>query len=322
MAARQAVAPPPAADAAAAEIANLGFSYKLDEGYDLTQVSLDRRIQVRNVKSYIPKQMVERFAAQMRGGAVFPPIVVTADGWLVDGNTRYAARVKRREMLHPAYVLDVSWEDADAHTQHMLFALAATLNSHGGKQLDADEQRAAARQLIELGWRNEQVARTIGVPVAKLATIKRQLQAEKRMREIGVDPAAVKTKLNVLGDTAALALNGDPYKAVVDLAADANLSQPEIKVLVRAAKDTGSDTKALELLSQQRETFAGRITEHRLTGKGKPSGANMLLQHLGFITKYQGREKELRQTNPDAVESFKEQLSRAITVLERVRALS
>ena len=69
----------------------VGVKPRLEQEFDLTTIDPDGRVQVRIDKNNAPREMVERFAAQMSFSA-FPPIVVTQDARIIDGNTRYRAR--------------------------------------------------------------------------------------------------------------------------------------------------------------------------------------------------------------------------------------
>jgi hypothetical protein len=307
----------PATDPVVAEIEALGFRYNAVPQFDLTKLSDKARIQVRDTRNYAPKDMVERFAAQM-ASSKFPPIVVTSDYWLVDGNTRTAAAAKRRQMFFPALVLDVAWESATTRQRDELFALAATLNSRGGKPLESKERREVAARFIALGWRADQIARYIGVPVTRLAGIKRQIEAETRLRKVGADPAKVEKKLNVLGSATALALNDEPYRQLAAIIPAADLTATETESLARRMKDSGSDSSALALVAATEREMADRIRQTSLTGRGKPPASAMARKFLGNVTKYEGRERELVELNPDAIQLHKETLRRAIAVLQAV----
>jgi hypothetical protein len=307
----------PVTDQVAAEIEALGFRYSAVPQFDLTRLSDEHRIQVRDKKNYAPKDMVERYAAQM-ASTEFPPIVVTSDFWLVDGNTRTAAAAKRRQMFFPALVLDVAWGSATAKQQDELFALAAALNSRGGKPLESKERREVAARFIALGWKADQIARYIGVPVTRLAGIRRQIEAEARLRKVGTDPATVEKKLNVLGGSTALALNDEPYRQLAALIPAADLTATEADSLARRMKDSGSDSRALALVADTEREMADRIRQTKLTGRGKPPASAMARKFLGNITKYEGREAELVEQNPDAAQLHRETLQRAIDVLQAV----
>src|SRR5262252_1555743 len=96
--------------------AMLGLKPKLEADFDLTRIDPNERVQIRIDKNNAPKEMVTRFASQMTFSK-FPPIVVTRDPKIVDGNTRYRARVERGERYAAALVIPVDYETADAETK-------------------------------------------------------------------------------------------------------------------------------------------------------------------------------------------------------------
>ena len=98
----------PSKSNAEVEIERVGFVYTEEAQYDLTGLNEAKRVQVRDLAHYAPKENVGRYAVQMSQSA-FPPIVVTKDGYLIDGNTRVAARRVRKEMFTPAFVVDVDF---------------------------------------------------------------------------------------------------------------------------------------------------------------------------------------------------------------------
>src|SRR5215831_15489384 len=97
--------------AAIVEVERLGFKYQEIAQYDLTQLDKSRRVQVRDPNHYAPKDAVERFAIQMQHSQ-FPPIVVTADAWIVDGNTRVGASLLRDNKFFPAIELEIAWTNS------------------------------------------------------------------------------------------------------------------------------------------------------------------------------------------------------------------
>lgn len=304
---------------AAGEIERLGFDWTEVADFDLTRLSPDRRVQVRETKHYAPKENVEQFAVMM-GETPFPPIVVTQDDWIVDGNTRVGAREKRKEKFCSAIVLDVPYTGASAKQQSMLHALAATLNQMGGERLTQREIREVAARLIQLDWKPEQIGRAIGVKQSTVTAVKREIQAADRLRKVGLDPnGAVKgASLRALGTKEPLALNDVPYRELATLAGDAGLNAGEITSTAKDARTTGSDDGALELISNLRAEYGDRIRDVELTGSGKPPVSRRLRQHLGFVTKFEGREQELLETDPQVNESHVQALRTSIAILTEV----
>ena len=179
-------APPatPAKPKPVVEIERLGFGFEEVAQYDLTEITGDMthigevlRVQVREASHYAPKESAERYAIQMNHSE-FPPIIMTRDGMLVDGNTRVAACILRKQRFFPALVLDVDYASANVKRKAEVAALAATLNSQNGVPLTGKEAREAVRKILPLGWLNEQIGRAIGVKPSVVTAVRKQVDAE------------------------------------------------------------------------------------------------------------------------------------------------
>jgi hypothetical protein len=301
------------------EIERLGFKWDEVADYDLSQLSVDRRVQTRESAHYAPKETVDQYAVAM-GEVAFPPIVVTSDAWIVDGNTRVAAKLKRKEKFSSAIVIDIAFGRSTDKQQNLLHALAATLNQMGGQRLTQKETRAVADRFVKLGWKAEQIGRAIGLAPAGVTQIKKEIDAAEKLRRVGLDAnGALKgASLRALGAKDVLALNDVPFKELAMLAADAGLNASEINSTAKDARTTGSDAAQVELISNLRTEFGDRIREKSLTGSGKPPMSRQLRQHLGFVTKFAGREQELLETDPKVHATHVEALSNAIAVLSEV----
>jgi hypothetical protein len=318
---------------AVTEAERLGFTWKLEPQYDLTQLSTNgelhdpkkvRRVQVRELSHYEPRDTVERFAIQMTQ-TPFPPIVVTRDAWLVDGSTRLGAKVlQKADMFYPAIVLDVAYEGSARKQQNLLHALAATLNCNGGKQLESNERREVAVRLIELGWKTEQIARAIGLKSSSVTAVKKEVEAADRMRRVGLNPNDEESKgpsLRALGGKEVQTLTDVPFRELAQLSVDAGLNASEITAGAKEALETGSEAGQLEVITALRAEMDDRIKEKALTGKGVPPVSRQLRQHLGFVVKFAGREQELVETAPGAIETHVERLESAVAVLAEVLRL-
>lgn len=307
--------------AAEIEIERLGFPYTEVADFDLTRLSTDRRVQVRDANHYAPKESVERYAIQM-GEVAFPPIVVTSDDWIVDGNTRVGARLRRKEKFSAALVIDVAYESGTDKQQAELYGLAATLNSLNGVPLTPKEIRDVAPKFIALGWRTEQIGRAIGLSPAGVTAVKKEVEAINKLKRVGLDPEGLRgASLRALGSRDVLALNDVPFRELASLATAAGLNASEISSAAKAAKETGSDADALASIQTLRDELGGRIREVELTGVGKPPVSRQLRQHLGFVSKFSGREHELIETDPKVNEAHVIALTTAIDVLKAVLAL-
>lgn len=284
------------------EIKRLGFDYLEDPQFDLSELSVDRRVQVREVTNYAPKDQVDRYAVQM-SQSQFPPIVVTLDGWLIDGNTRVGAWTKRAQKFCPAIVLQIEYNGRSTteKTQKQLRALALTLNSTHGKSLTPVEARNGARDLIALEWRAEQIARALGLKPAVLSQVRREIAAEDKLKRVGFTAQASLSgaALRTLGSKDALALVDAPYLGLALMAADAGLTAAEITTAAKDIRDIGSENGQITKLESLRTELGDRIRERALTGKGKPAPSRQLRQHLGYLLKWDEKTvHELLETDP------------------------
>lgn len=301
------------------EIERLGFTWREDAAYDLERLDVKRRVQVRESKNYAPREQVERYAIQM-GESVFPPVIVTKDDWIVDGNTRVGASLVRKQKFFPAIVLDVSY-DTEKAKRPLLDALAATLNSQNGEPLTARERRTVAAKFIELAWKPDQIARAIGVKPATLTQVKQELDALRMMNDVGMSNGHLSAAaLRSLGKKPAIHLNKKPYRDLAELAESAALNSSEITDIAKTAKDTGSDDDAVEVIAKAKTEFAERIRERTLTGAVKPPLARQLRQHLGFVTRFDSGVTEIIETNPAVAAQHIQALEKAVDVLTRALA--
>lgn len=309
-------AAPSTKSTAVIEIERLGFKYEEVADYDLTQLSPERRVQVREPLHYAPKDAVERYMIQM-GETSFPPIIVTNDAWIVDGNTRVGAKLRRKEKFFPAFVIEVSWTGATEKQRNDLYILAATMNAMAGQPLTSKEVRQAAARFIERGYKAEEIARAIGLKPASVSAVRKEIEAEKKLERVGLGSNGEMkgASLRALGNSKVLDLNDVPYKELATLAADAGLNASEIVSTAKAAKETGSDAAQVELIQKERVELGDRIREHGLTGAGKPPVSRQLRQHLGFVNKFAGREQELIETDPKVTASHAEAIKNALGVL-------
>ena len=317
--------PAQATTAPEVEIDRLGFKFDEVAQYDLDQLSRDRRVQVRETGHYAPKESVARYAVQM-SHTPFPPIVVTRDRWIVDGNTRVGASLYRKEKFFPALVIDASYGGATQKVQDELLALAATLNAQNGVPLTGKETRVVVRRFIALGWLNEQIGRAIGVKASTVTAVRKEIEAERKLEKVGLatngDKDSIKgAALRALGAKDVLALNDVPFKTLAELARDADFNAKEIIDTAKEAKVAGSDSAAMAKLEDLRAEMRDRIQQKKLTGVGKPPLSRQVRQHLGNVLKFEGREQELLETDPEVAAKHIDAIEKTIEILTKVLSM-
>ena len=99
-------------------VERFGFQCELVDEYSLPDLA--RRLQIRNEKNYAPSGKVQEIRAAIERGERLPPIVVTKDGHLVDGNTRVTAAQRTKSPYIHVVVLGVNYEGATDDESHRL----------------------------------------------------------------------------------------------------------------------------------------------------------------------------------------------------------
>src|SRR6516162_8084197 len=115
----------------------LGIEVASVPDYDRLQIRASDRVQGRIDKNNAPAFMVERYAMQM-GEFQFPPILLTSDHIIVDGNTRNKAYGKRNERHIAVQVIPIHWDTADHATKEKILFLSQVINNMNGLPLDKE----------------------------------------------------------------------------------------------------------------------------------------------------------------------------------------
>lgn len=285
----------------------------LDEHYDMLRLDPDERVQVRIDKNNAPREMVERFVHQM-SFSQFPPVVVTQDAKIVDGNTRVKAHWERETRFGPALVVPIDFEGADADTRNRLLLLGRILNNSNGKPLDREERKQMVRTAVTLGMSQQQMTGTIGFRPATIRAVQREMDGEDALERVGLDKNLLKPgALGALGGFAQL--HDEPLRALAELAAEANYGSQELKALAVEVARAGSDQNALLQVEHAREADAQRIEDVRRGGAGKPAQSKQLRQRLGFIA---ARDPEVMvERNPEEAQDHLRAIRQAIEILTR-----
>lgn len=295
----------------------LGVTPKYEEDYDLTKLLDQDRLQVRVEANVAPSFMVNRMAHQM-AQSKFPPIIVTADDKLVDGNTRRRANRKRDNRFFPAWVIPISYTDAEEKLRERLVFLGRLLNNSNGQPLGHAEQHAMARGAIDLGMNNAQITGTVGISAAVVRNVRREMRGERAVQRVGIDPATLDSKaLGAVGEFEGI--HDEPLREIVTLAKDAKLGVREIKTVGVDVARAGSDETAVRIVKQVRESSAQRINDVASGAAGKPPAARLLRQRLGFIT--QRDPAVMVETNASEMRGHLEQVEQSIGILQEVARL-
>lgn len=305
---------PDEAKTTATLIKRLGFEWELDLRYPTPDAS-GKRIQIREDKHYAPALEVSKYAAAMARNDLFPPIVVSKDGYLLDGNTRVGAAHKNKFPTFPAFVLDRDYEGAPDTVRRRMHLLGAGFNVRNGRGIDRKEITEAVLAVgTDSDYDASRIAQLLGVTPAFVQGVLSEKRARERADRNGitVNGSVPASQLRRLGQAP---LNDKPFMALLQLTQDAGLSVSEINELIKEIKTAGSDEAALELINSQRATRRDQIAEYAAVGKSRPSHSSQLRQRLGFILGFADNPRALVELNPTLAEGHLDQLARAIRTL-------
>ena len=169
------------------------------EDFDYHKLDPNERVQVRIDKNNAPKEMVQRYVHQM-AFSQFPPVVVTEDEHIVDGNTRVKARWEREERFANALVIPIAYTDADEDTRERVRLLGKLLNNANGKPLDRTERKLMIRDALALGMTERQMTGTVGFPPSIVRSVTREVAGQDALVRVGLDENLLKgTVLGTVG---------------------------------------------------------------------------------------------------------------------------
>jgi len=210
--------------------------------------------QVRLIEHRAPKAMVDRYAEQMKGGAVFPAIVVNDRRELVDGNTRWMAAQRNNRETVAAYVCsDLSALQARS--------LSVELNQSHGLSMTDDEIHAFVTSAVEEGQvlDTRAYSRMTGVKASTLARWVAAKHFEMRAARDGVMPG----RFGSLSDSVRAALHVAKLRAVflevTALAIDARVPSAQLKAIIAEANAASSEADALAVVARARELWSDEV---------------------------------------------------------------
>lgn len=304
----------------AALIKRLGFNWELDQRYS-TPDPASKRVQIRRISHYAPPAEVSKYAAAMARGDKFAPIVVTKDGYVLDGNTRCEAARRNKYPDISALILDRDYEGAPDAVLRRMHLLGAGFNIRNGRGIDRAEQMDA---VLAVGTGTDydaaRIASLLGVSAGFVNGVLSEQKARERAERLSihVNGSVPSSQLRRLGQAP---LNDEPFKVMLKLTQDAGLSVGEINELIKKVRDAGSDSAALEMLSQVRDDRKDQIAEYSAVGKSRPAHSSQLRQRLGFVLGYEDNVSALVEKNPTLIDAQRDILTRTIAVLSNVLAL-
>ena len=246
-----------------------GFRWSLDQQFKV--IDITGKLQHRLDEKLNPAAL-RQYVNMFKAGSTPPPVGVTRDGVMVWGNHRTgAARNVGQEFL-PAIVIDVDGRGADEHLVNQLLSCAYAENTGGPLPYSNADRLEACKHLVALGYSSRSIQMELGLSAPQVSGVKREVEASKRLDKLGINvTGSTRGLLKTLGGPDAKVLNDEPFKKMVALTKDANLTASEINALAKDAKAAGSDSDALVVISTMREEMEERIAQVGQGGSVRPT---------------------------------------------------
>lgn len=297
-------------------IERLGFKWELDYEYPLPDTA--QRVQIRDLKHYAPSAQVAAYAAGMRRGDKFPPIVVTKDGHLVDGNTRVEAARRNKRPDVQAFILNVNYEQASEKERRRLKILGAGFNTRNGKGIDRNEIARAVKEVAGDGtWDATRVAALLGVTDSTVQGIFAEQKARERAHKLGIElnGSVPATQVKMLGQRSPK-FNDEPFAGVTRLTQDAGLDSRALRDLCDRVQAAGTDPEKMAIISEERKSREQQIAEYTATGKKVPPSSAELRRKLGYVLGFEDNPRGLVEFNRDVAERHLQQLVKSSEILQ------
>lgn len=314
---------PPWAQETALELVRLGWPENSAWRY-LEEVDVpdrNHRHQVRNEADLAPTEDVNLYAENMRQGDQFPPLIITSDGWLIDGNTRaeavYKLTPKGKRPVFPAIVLEATYEGATQATLDRFTVIGVAANNKHGKKMKAKDVETAIRTLMRDGVSQTDMARMLHVHVATVKNVQNAHKAAERLRDLGVDPTPLPRTTLAAMATQAGSMMDAPFREIGELATRSAMKAAEVTDLIREVNDVKSESSQMRILGGVRDS---RVLQ--ATGMAHSSTlANSVSRNWGFFLKHADNPSALAQTGTRlAREEFARRGHQAVAVQQKLLA--
>jgi hypothetical protein len=296
------------------------FGFKVQFDFEYPVPPPEKRVQIRAEAHVAPREEVKKYATAMKRGDKFPPLVVSKDGCIVDGNTRDAAAHANNVPYLQALILDEHYEGGSAKAKQRMHALGAAFNVRNGKGIDKAEIRGAIEHIgMDPLYDATRIAALIGVSEGLVRAVLSEKKARQRAQQVNIElnNSLTSSQLRRIGQTATT-MNDGPFTALLELTQDASLKPTEISALVKQAKASKSDQAAMDLITHERETRRDQIATYKASGKSRTSAAVQLRQKLGYIIGYKDKPFDLAEHNPSSAQLHLHKLEQAIDILNEV----
>lgn len=281
----------------------------------------EKVLQVRNIRDQASPKRVAHYKEMLkphltsRDTMTMPPAIFTADGWLVDGNTRETAARQLGWLTFPAIVLDDVYENAPQAVLDTLIMVGTMFNLTHGDGLGASNVEMLIDRLLKDDTSPADLARKLQV---SRTTVTGCLNAQKARRwamDLGVDMTSAdhftRTHWSDLGSQREK-FTTPVFQGLLTLARDTRMSSNDLRALIRSVNSLRDEAAKLGAIAAEAVSREGIRTRHAT----KPLPPAQARQHCGFfLSRVPG---DLVEQDPGNFLSYRRTLRQTIDFLENV----
>ena len=224
---------------------------------DLAEIDVKRSLSNQARIEPLDSELAAKYQRAVEGGALFPPLVISSEMVILDGNHRFHAMKEAGVTSHPCYVID-----APAAVSHLL---AMSANVRNGQPNTPKEVALHAIQMHDSGALSfRQIGSALGMNEGTVSEIVRAENARRRINRPTLTkklPRSVLTPLDGIQ-------SDDHLVAAARVAVDAQMSGKQAKQLVAEVKKARTDTAARDAIDA-----VGKKAQVLHRDKGKPKAA-------------------------------------------------
>jgi hypothetical protein len=312
---------PPSAQLVIARLAMLGFGEGQWE-YRINQPLADpsKRTQIRDIAEQAKPADVAHYAEIMkpftlnRVNLLMPPVVFTADEWLVDGNTRTMAAERLGWSTFHAIVLLHHYVGAPQALLDQFEYVSTLMNTTHGKGLNAASIERLILKLAKDDSTAADLARKTQVNKATVASILYARKARIRAQDAGITVDGTnltRSHLSYLG------MQEDKFTepvliALLQMIIDTGMSSKDERTFVARVNALTTEKRKLDLIAAEADARSDVAGGYAI----KPSQAAQLRQALGKVIAHE--PGELVETNPARYQLHRDTVNDAIGRLQKV----
>lgn len=281
---------PPSAQLTAQRMGLTGFpegTWSFSMNHELAD--MDKVMQVRDLKEAVRKSRVNDYATALRPYTTdrtqltFPPLIFSADGYLIDGNHRNLAAAQLGWMTFPAFTINFSYQNQATAILDQFLELAALCNVSHGDNLDRENVAKIIERLAKDDSSASDLGKRLGIPRSTVQNVLWARTARLRAERLQVPYQADHVYRTHLAELGRLdkTFTDDVFESLMNLTVKGKLRSGEQKAVIMQVESQTTVQGKLDLIEAEMTGRDG-IVNNRAT---KPSPAAQLRQALGKVNK-------------------------------------